>query len=388
MNTYSGNTMHKYFKVGDKVLIKNVNYLQGAVISKCRHNIIECDIAVKNNIINIGLVFDDKEYTQKEMFDIIEPVDRERYNLLFERGLKFSTMKNKCYSYTGPIFDNNGNRLLNATNSKMSVNSSYNIPNITLMKILRMINVSIGYGRMVQTNVGYEFYFILCPLTIGYEYHNDNHFIILYDNITKVVFDENLWTELVLDDKYKKFLLSTITNKTDFRRLIILYGKAGKLSTIKALSEKCHMPYIHSIISKNRDLSNIQFPYNNTILVLNILDGEIEDVDYLLDFLNHYNGSVFIITKDIEKLNSEITNMALLKIQYKEPVRADLSTIWLNMLTRINCDNVGEIVEYLDTRFNILNTGHEIENCIARAKILAADQLVTKHHIIEAFNLN
>lgn len=38
MNSFNGYVGHKYFKLGDKILIKNTNFLQGAVITGCMKN--------------------------------------------------------------------------------------------------------------------------------------------------------------------------------------------------------------------------------------------------------------------------------------------------------------------------------------------------------------
>ena len=427
------NAIEYYLKIGTKVVLHGKEIKQGAVINKVLNGKVSCETISQNRHGNfveceISIKLDKPSYTLDELHQQIQPINEndEIYQKLKSRGANIVASKGKIQylNYSGPVFIA-PNVISNYEDNIRVIWDLYNdIPNSYNERLER-----IGSDRKELDYVSKEKFFSVLGSVSVYHIKQHRYISIEFDCLEPIKFNENCYEELVMDEKYKRFL-SLATNNVKVRELQLdsIKGKGnsllfvlsgppgvGKTMTAEALSEKNHVPLITvSFGTLGVDPSTVESALNqymkiakywNAILLFDEADvflGERKVSSYVsrnaivgvfLQALEYHQGIVFLTTNRDTSLDSAILSRAVLKIEYPYLTFNQSLFIWKTMLTKvISTNQVDDIIIKLQennasTSRHIQN-GREIRNIIYMAMIFAQGKDLTYDDIKNTLMLN
>ncbi|CAH6419836.1 AAA family ATPase [uncultured virus] len=421
-----------YLKIGTKVVLHGKEIKQGAYIQNVNGATVSCTTLSQNRHgkfveYKIDVPLSEQSYTQEELHKQIQPIseDDQVYKDLTERGAAIVACKGKVQylNYTGPTFSEPNVISSYQKDIRVMLDLKNNIPDSYNERLAK-----IGSNNKELDTVSKNQLFSVLGVVPVYYIERGGYISVAFDALKPIQFNEKYYQELVLDDKYKKFLSLVTSNHYKSKQVDVIKGKGngllfvlsgppgvGKTMTAEALAEKNHVPLmIISFGGLGTTPDNVEqalklimqlAEYWNAVLLFDEADVFLESrnnssdvarnaiVGVFLQALEYHKGVIFLTTNRETSLDAAIISRAILKIKY-HPLNQDQTlAVWTNMLSRVT-ENPRNLMYGMTsdpatiTSITSITNGRDIRNVIRMALIYAGDSKLTTQHINKALLLH
>lgn len=328
----------------------------------------------------------------------VRPITDEELRVLTERGKKLIKYgKSGTYaSYSGNMFRQTPYGIY-----KFRADGRVMVDPIGFSK--KMPSYSRTHGLTDCEDVPEDLMFMCYPFVNGFSFATKEWGEMYVNNLDDVIFDDNAFDYLVLDDAIKQMVRALVVNSegtfTDIIQkksggtIICLNGSPGigKTLTAQSISELLHKP-LYSIscgelgtsvdVMETRLANVLEIAHAwNAIILLDEADIFMEKrstndiqrnavVSVFLRLLENYQGIMFLTTNRPDDFDIAFKSRISININYKDLDQDARFKVWTNLLNVSNTNLNEEDIEKLS---KIQMNGRQIKNCIRMGQCLAKE---------------
>ncbi len=404
--------LEQIFKIGTKCIGNFIELPIGFIVSRTERTVDSFGLPVFAIYGKVTVSRGDKFIQYDKSFTInsfggaqyiknlpVRPINDEELTMLTERGRKYVkyALSSHFVSYTGNMMIRTmyGYRKFKADGRIMIDPTGFNkkIPGYN------------NYRSIVECeSVPEDLMFMCSPYTYGFSFVNKSWGEVLIDNVSDIVYDDNAFDYLVLDENIKEMVKALVINSSGAFSDIIsnksggtifcLAGVPGTGKTLlsESIAELLHKPLYSVTVGelgitpdvlekKLQEILEIANGWDAVILIDEadiFMEKRAENdivrnamVSVFLRLLEHHQGIMFLTTNRIENFDEAFYSRISISIKFNQLEQSSRYKIWTNLLKAAKITIDEKIITQLsDENIN----GRQIKSCIRMAQCLAKDK--------------
>lgn len=280
----------------------------------------------------------------------------------------------------------------------------------------------IEIGKTVPT----ELLWMCVSEVYGFSFNRKFYCKFNINNVSDIVFHEDAFADLQIDQRYKNIFLTVLTNDIPSLdaiegkgqgNIFLLYGKpgVGKTMTAESVAEFLRKPlYYVSVGELGITPQNLEHALDNVLKIASTWDAIVllDEVDVfamdrkdtsvernamtaiLLRTLEKFDGIMFMTTNLLENLDPAFISRSTAVIRYPELNNETRASIWNGLLDKVELSNVVTVNE--EVRANVSEygkynlNGRVIKNTVRIAysfALMNEDKVMTHKNVVDALDL-